>query len=120
MPTEEAEGTAGMSPFYPADNKNHKTLPRDTSLVWRERLICQQMYCLWLRNAYVTDDSAEIWKAAVSYYNVLYLAWGLWHARNEPLHQSLSPLTGKKKQHSKPLPSLKTEQFSIEENEVEI
>lgn len=62
MPTEEAEGTAGISPFYPADNKNHKTLPRDTSLVWRERLICQQMYCLWLRNAYVTDDSAEIWK----------------------------------------------------------
>lgn len=85
MPTEEAEGTFGISPFYPVDNNNNhhhpRTLPRDTSLVWRGGVICQQMHCLWLRRAYVTDDSADIWKAAVSYYDVLYLAWGLWHAR---------------------------------------
>lgn len=50
--------------------------------LWREGLICQQMHSLWLCSAYAADDSAEIWKAAVCYYNVLYLAWGLWHARN--------------------------------------
>ena len=36
------------------------------------------------------------------------------------LHQSLPSLTGKKKQHLEPLPYLKTEQFSDEENEVYI
>lgn len=82
MSAEEAEGIFGISPFYPANNNNPRTLPRDTTLVWRERLICQQMHCLWLPGASVTDDSAEIWKTAVSYDNVLYLAWGLWHARN--------------------------------------
>lgn len=36
------------------------------------------------------------------------------------LHQSLPSLTGKKKQHLEPIPHLKIQQFSEEENEVYI
>lgn len=116
MPTEEAEGTFGVSPFYPANNNNNpKTVPQDTSLVWRDRLICQQMYCLWLRSAYLTDDSAEIWKAAVSYYNILYLAWGLWCAMNGRAAKFALPDWWEKAACRAPSFSLKTQQFSVEE-----